>query len=413
MSKENAATSVLDEIVNFNQSRKPKLVRIKYERMNANPFGFFRGTDHLFAWHWPAFKPADVGPSVLSGGDLHLENFGAYAADDGEYFFDINDFDEALVAPCSLDLVRCTTSILLASDLWQLTPIQAAAIALVFLDHYRLAITKAIETRTIGEVSSGSGAGPIWDLLGETALADQKKLLDRLTRVKKSGERQILRDPSKFPKAGKKKVEAIRKAVERYGRKKKAVKAYEVLDVTGRIAGTGSLGLRRYTVLIAGGGEPDTNRLIDIKEAAPSALLSCTDGRQPASGNSEAHRVVNAQRQLQARPTRGLDVLAVEKRWYRMREMVPDENRSRLDRLHHEPGKLREAVAVAGELTAWSQLRGCKVAGEDRTAELVRWTTGPALDGVLAAAVRCADRTIQDYQVFHRAYAEGRIEAKG
>ena len=31
--------------------------------------------------------------------------------------------DEAVVAPCSLDLVRCATSILLAAELWGLTPL--------------------------------------------------------------------------------------------------------------------------------------------------------------------------------------------------------------------------------------------------------------------------------------------------
>ena len=49
--------------------------------------------------------PLDLGPAILQCGDLHLENFGAYQTDDGEFRFDINDFDEALVAPCSLDLV--------------------------------------------------------------------------------------------------------------------------------------------------------------------------------------------------------------------------------------------------------------------------------------------------------------------
>ena len=43
---------------------------------------------------------------MLICGDLHLENFGAYRTDAGDFRFDINDFDEALVAPASFDLVR-------------------------------------------------------------------------------------------------------------------------------------------------------------------------------------------------------------------------------------------------------------------------------------------------------------------
>lgn len=409
MSKQHTPTSVLKEILRFNRPRKPRLVRLKYERMAENAFAFFRGTDHLFAWRWPEVKPPDVGPAIWISGDLHLENFGAYADDLGAFLYDINDFDEALVAPCSLDLVRCTTSILLASTLWQLTPVQTTGIALVFLDHYRLAITKAATTGRVGEVKWGKGEGPLWDLLEVTALANPLSLLERFTHVKQSG-RQIVRTPERFPKINKKRAALIAKAVEHYGRRHKAAKTYRVLDVTGRIAGVGSLGVRRYTVLVAGAGGPEHNRLLDLKEALPSALLPCTDHRQPDTGGNEARRVVMAQRQLQARPTRGLDVIDVDERPYRIRELIPDENRSRLSRLQKQPEKLRKAVAVAGQLTAWSQLRGSHLPGEDRTVALTRWATGPALDSVLAAAARCADRTLHDYQVFQQTHADGRLK---
>jgi uncharacterized protein (DUF2252 family) len=412
MTKQHTPTSVLKELARFNRARKPRLVRLKYERMAENPFAFFRGTDHLFAWHWREVKPPDVGPAILISGDLHLENFGAYADDQGEFLYDINDFDEALIAPCSLDLVRCTTSILLASTLWQLTPVQATGIALVFLDHYRLAIAKVGSTGKIGEVKWGKGEGPLWDLLGATALANPQSLLERFTHVKRSGLRQIVRSPDRFPKVNRKRAALIVEAVERYGRRHKAAKAFRVLDVTGRIAGIGSLGVRRYTVLVIGEGGPEGNRLLELKEAWPSSLLPCTDHRQPDTGGDEARRMVDAQCQLQARPTRGLDVIEVDGRPYRMRELIPDENRSRLSRLQKEPEKLRRAVAVAGQLTAWSQLRGSRLPGEDRTTALTRWATGPALESVLAAAARCADRTLHDYQVFEQALADGRLKVQ-
>jgi hypothetical protein len=120
-----ALRSVAEEIAENNRDRKPKLVELKLRRMAQDPFAFFRGTDHLFANQWPRLAPPDVGPSVLICGDLHLENFGAYRAGDGTFLYDINDFDEALVAPCSLDLVRCATSILLGAQIWKHTPMQA------------------------------------------------------------------------------------------------------------------------------------------------------------------------------------------------------------------------------------------------------------------------------------------------
>ena len=126
------------------------MVRLKYRRMAADLFAFFRGTDHLFAAAWPALVPVDPGPDILICGDLHLENFGAYRADDGDFVFDINDFDEALVGPCSLDLVRCSTSILLAAQVWGLSPIRAMRTVLGYLDRYRATILEEADGAAIG-----------------------------------------------------------------------------------------------------------------------------------------------------------------------------------------------------------------------------------------------------------------------
>jgi uncharacterized protein (DUF2252 family) len=407
MGKKDVPLTVINEIIRFNQDRKPKRVQIKLQRMAAGPFPFFRGTDHLFARAWPALKPPNVGPALWISGDLHLENFGAYQTDNGDFRYDINDFDEALIAPCSLDLVRCTTSILLAAEEWQLTPLQATGIALVFLEQYRAAVTETPDAAKAGAVTLANGEGPLWDLLGLTAVGSQVRFLDTLTRKNKTGIRCLLPDQARFPPISSRRAALVRKAVEQYGRRRKRAKAYRVLDVRGRIAGIGSLGLRRYTVLIHGDGSPDRNRVLDIKEARPSSLLSCTSHRQPDTAGNEAQRIVDAQRQLQGKPAVGLDVIEIDGIPFRMRELVPDENRSRLDRLQNEPEKLRSAVAAAGRITGWSQIRGCDVGLEDRFPDLVRWATGPALDSVLAAGVRYADRTLHEYQEFHRAYVAG------
>src|SRR6516225_10149588 len=101
---------VLLAILRFNEGRKPGRVRLKLKRMAHDPFAFFRGADNLYAEAWPGLKPPEEGPAIPICGDLHLENFGAYRDDDGEFLYDITDFDEAVVAPCSVDLVRCATS---------------------------------------------------------------------------------------------------------------------------------------------------------------------------------------------------------------------------------------------------------------------------------------------------------------
>jgi uncharacterized protein (DUF2252 family) len=156
-----ARSSVVDEILAFNRDRDAKLVRLKFRRMAKDPFAFFRGTDHLFASYWPRLRPPDVGPSILICGDLHLENFGVYRTDDGDFLFDVNDFDEALVAPSGLDLVRCAASILLAAQIWRLTPVQATRSLLAFLDRYRATVVRSARTGRIRALTVGTARGPI------------------------------------------------------------------------------------------------------------------------------------------------------------------------------------------------------------------------------------------------------------
>lgn len=401
MDAKHAEIAVFDEIVRFNSDREPDLVKRKLKRLDESVFTFFRGTDHLFGRAWPNLKSEDPGPPILCCGDLHLENFGICETEQGDFRFEINDFDEALVAPCSFDLVRCTASILLAGEVWGLSPLQATGIALAFLDRYQEAVVESVKAGVIGEIGPRSGEGPVWDLLNEAAVGTQVKLLDRETKCDKTGIRRIIPDVDRHPPVGHSEANLVRQAVEEFGAAANKSGIYRVLDVTARIAGIGSLGLRRYTVLIEGGGSPDKNRLLDLKEARPSSVLAYIGCPQPSKYPTEAHRMVAAQRQIQAKPPIGLAAVEFGGRAFRMREMVPDESRASLDRLQNKPRKLRLAVEVVGQLTAWSQLRGADAEGRQA---LARWCSGPGIDAVLAAAVRFADQTQTEYREYHDAY---------
>jgi uncharacterized protein (DUF2252 family) len=398
-------SSVYDEIIQFNADRERDRVKRKLRRLDESVFTFFRGTDHLFGQAWPSLRAHDPGPAIRCSGDLHLENFGACQTEDGDFRFEINDFDEALVAPCSFDLVRCTASILLAGQVWNLSPLDASGIALGFLDRYRSAVFESNSSGVIGEIAPRNGDGPVWDLLNATALGTQVRLLDRQTELKKHKTRRIVRSPEKHPEISDKQERQVRQAVEKYGAAKEKPDVYKVLDVTGRIGGIGSLGLRRYLVLVEGHGSPDRNLLLDVKESRPSSVLEFVDCPQPVKFSTEADRVVAAQKQIQAKPMLGLGALEFAGRSFRIREMVPDESHSNLEHLQRKPRKLRKAVETIGQLAGWSQLRGTDAAGRE---SIGRWVTGAGIDAVLAAAVRFADRTQQQYAEYHKAFVAGK-----
>ena len=94
-------------------TRIPDLVPVRYGRMSASPFAFYRGAALPMA--------ADLATVPVSGlqtqlcGDAHLSNFGLFASPERDLEFDVTDFDETLVGPWEWDLLRLAASLVVSS----------------------------------------------------------------------------------------------------------------------------------------------------------------------------------------------------------------------------------------------------------------------------------------------------------
>ena len=95
-------------LVEQNADRLRELVPLRFARMLADPFSFYRGSAAVMAADLAA--SASTGIEIMCCGDAHISNFGMYAAPDRAIVFDLNDFDEAAVAPAEWDLKRLITS---------------------------------------------------------------------------------------------------------------------------------------------------------------------------------------------------------------------------------------------------------------------------------------------------------------
>jgi uncharacterized protein (DUF2252 family) len=91
----------------------PDLIPIRYGRMMASPFSYFRGAAAPMAWDLAHTPTTDI--RVQACGDAHLLNFGMYAAPDRRLVFDVNDFDETLPAPFEWDVKRLAASFAVAA----------------------------------------------------------------------------------------------------------------------------------------------------------------------------------------------------------------------------------------------------------------------------------------------------------
>ena len=109
------ARKASEAIASYNAGREPERLALKYKAMRTNAFRFLRGSCHLFHERMTAGGLAPEGPAAWICGDLHLENFGTYLGDNGLTYFDANDFDEAVRAPCTWDILRLAASMLVAA----------------------------------------------------------------------------------------------------------------------------------------------------------------------------------------------------------------------------------------------------------------------------------------------------------
>ena len=99
-------------LVENSQGRMEDLIPIRYGRMAANPFAFYRGAAAIMAYdlsHTPS-----TGLNLQICGDCHLLNFGGFATAERRLIFDINDFDETSIAPWEWDVKRLTASFVIA-----------------------------------------------------------------------------------------------------------------------------------------------------------------------------------------------------------------------------------------------------------------------------------------------------------
>src|SRR6201985_3024323 len=94
----------LEVLAEQDETRVPELVPVRYGRMLASAFTFYRGAAGIMAADLAASP--DSGLRVQLCGDAHLSNFGVFQAPDRRLVFDINDFDETLPGPFEWDVKR-------------------------------------------------------------------------------------------------------------------------------------------------------------------------------------------------------------------------------------------------------------------------------------------------------------------
>jgi len=339
-------------------ARYPALLARKQARMSASPLAFLRGAAPLFYELLAADPDLAAGPEGAGfiQGDAHLENFGAFspAVHDasgwkkGHATFQLNDFDEATHGAWRWDVLRLTTSLLLAGrELGQSGP-KVLSLCELLLKSHAAAVSRDAPQPPLPR--------PVAELVERVDGRSQKKLLDDRT-ASDGNERHFVRG-DRYSDVPREIVEAVPEALALFAERTAdkggpRPEQLKILDVAFRIAGTGSLGSFRIAVLTCGKGGDDGSWLFDLKEQ-PGSSVDVLSPRVPTSSRAleveEAFRacVVEPPRMLGTSHIGGYDVLA--------RRLTPQEDKLSLSRLKSE--ELGPLASYLGALLGTAHRRG-------------------------------------------------------
>ncbi len=413
--------------------RVQELLPIRYGRMLASPFAFYRGAAAIFA--------ADVAGAPVSGisaqlcGDAHISNFGIFAAPDRSLVFDLNDFDETLPGPWEWDVLRMAASVEIGGRQVGLTEGQRRTAVLAAVASYREAI-RGFATMTnldvwythldvstiVDRFSSDIEKGDLKALRRNIAKAKGKTSLRALKKLtgEVEGRLRFLSAPpllvpihELLPADEVRQFESgMRGLLDLYGvsladDRKHLLHQYRYVDFARKVVGVGSVGTRAWVVLLEGRDERDP-LILQAKEAGKSVLEPYTE---PTAYSTQGRRVVEGQRLMQA----ASDVLLG---WQRTTGFDGKERDFYLRQLWDGKGSAEIETMDAKRLRTYSGLCGWTLAraharSGDRVAIASYLGGKPVFDEALATfSAAYADQNEHDHAALAAAAESGRVSVE-
>ena len=334
----------------FNAGREPERLAMKDAAMRLDAFVFLRGTCHLF---YEDLVPSDLpsSPLVWCCGDLHLQNFGTYKGDNRLTYFDLNDFDEACLAPAGWELVRFLTSIAVGGKTLGMGRRMARASMCEFLDGY----AAALQSGKARWLERATAEGMIRALLSQLKKRSRKTFLNSRT-VLAAGKRRLMLDGKHALPLDRSQQATVRQFIADFASRQPDPAFFRPLDAARRIAGTGSLGLERYVILVEGRGSPHGNFLLDLKYQPGSCVAAAGHLAQP-KWTSEAERVTVTQHDAQAVSPALLQAVEWQGRSFVIHELMPSNDRLDITKWRNDLAAFSRAIHAMGEIVGWSHLR--------------------------------------------------------
>lgn len=287
LAQHNRPRQLLEAIDNANAELRDADRAAKYARLAASPYAFFRGTNHLYwvdVWHDWRFSLYGGLPETQTWlqGDAHAFNFGAYGHHDDRVRYGMDDFDDALIGDYQYDLWRLAISLVLdARENADLSCKSIGKALKTLVKSYHAELAGHMRGEAPQWVNAETARGPLKPFMQKVERKQsRRRMLDKWTSLADEG--RCFERPGKLAGLPAHLDSQLRKAInEEYRSTLRGEMAQEgrehfkVKDTARRLnAGTGSLGLDRFYVLIAGDDmHQHDDVILDVKEQqAPAGL---------------------------------------------------------------------------------------------------------------------------------------------
>ena len=411
------------------RTRVPDLVPIRYGRMVASPFAYFRGAAAPMAWDLAHTPTTDI--RVQACGDAHLLNFGMFAAPDRRLVFDVNDFDETLPAPFDWDVKRLAASFAVAARDNGFRDREAHTAARLAVRSYRTEMANYAAMRFLEVWYSRIDVDEVSRLFDaiqpkqavrrrhrDIAKAHRRTSLKAFLKMCDQVEGQYRIRPAhpvivRFPIERHPGIlEELRHAVTQYQEtleedRREVLRRYYFGDFARKVVGVGSVGTEAFVLLLLG-DRADEPLFLQVKEAQDSVLA-------PFAGESEykhqGERVVRGQRLTQAATdpflgwTSGLGTSGAAVKDYYVRQLRDMKGSMSVPLM--DPLQLN----YYGRLCGWALARAHARTGR---ASVISGYLGSSEDfdhAIADFAIAYADQNEQDYRRLLEAISAGRVLA--
>jgi uncharacterized protein (DUF2252 family) len=407
-------------------TRVAELLPIRYGRMLASPFAFYRGAAAVMA--------NDLAPSPKTGlrvqlvGDAHLANFGGYASPERNLVFDINDFDETMRGPFEWDVKRLAASVEIAGRAIGLSDAKRRASVLETVRSYRASMQQFAGMRNVDVWYAHADVASIAAELRTQERRDVERAaaharmngtahdLANLTHLVDGEPRFVSKPPLIVPvedllEGHPDRIDHLRAIFRSYRHslppeRRRLLEGFRYAHLARKVVGVGSVGMRSWIMLLLGRDDQDA-LFLQLKEAGPSVLETFLGGADQSNG---AARVVQGQRVAQASSDIFLGWTRVEDETGNARDFYVRQLRDWKVSIDVEE-ILPRGLSTYAHWCAWSLARAHARSG-DRVAIAAYLGKRDGFDSAISEfAVAYADLNDRDYAALASAVRDGRLAA--